>query len=104
MTESLFPNMLIEDLRRRKADIESLARQYGANNIRVFGSVARGEENADSDIDFLVELPRGYDMFRQRLPLTRQLEDITGRRVNLVPEHELNPHLADAIKREAVSI
>ena len=96
--------MLIDDLRQRKKEIETLARRYGAGRIRVFGSVARREETADSDIDLLVELPHGYDMFRQRLPLTSKLEEITGRHVDLIPEHELNERIADFVRREAVNI
>ena len=96
--------MLIDDLRQRKTEIEALARQYGAGNIRIFGSVARREETADSDIDMLVEFPPGYDMFRQRLPLTSRLEEITGRNIDLVPEHELNKRIAETVRREAVNI
>jgi hypothetical protein len=61
--------MLLDELRLNKNRIEALARQYGARHIRVFGSVARCEERPDSDVDFLVDLPRGYDMISQRLPL-----------------------------------
>lgn len=61
--------MLIDELHARKEAIATLANRYGARRIRVFGSVARGEERPDSDIDFLVDFPRGYDLFSQRLPL-----------------------------------
>jgi len=63
--------VLLDDLRVKKEAIISLGNQYGARHIRVFGSVARCEEEADSDIDFLVEFPRGYDLFSQRLPLAK---------------------------------
>ena len=79
-------------------------RQYGARRIRVFGSVARGEERSDSDIDFLVDFPRGYDLFAQRLPLAERLTQITGRRLDLIPEHELSRHLRDAVLKEAVEL
>lgn len=75
-----------------------------ARRIRVFGSVARGEERADSDIDFLVDFPRGYDLFAQRLPLAERLAEITGRRLDLIPEHELNRHLREVVLREAVDL
>lgn len=96
--------MLLEQLRAQKATIIAAAQQYGAQHIRVFGSVARGEERPDSDIDFLIKLPHGYDMFTQRLPLTRRLTEITGRRSDVVPEHELNRHLRDTIMHEAVDL
>ncbi|MDT8410307.1 MAG: nucleotidyltransferase domain-containing protein [Wenzhouxiangellaceae bacterium] len=96
--------MLLDNLRGQRARIEQIARRYGAEKVRVFGSVARGDERRDSDIDILVELPNGYDMFRQRLPLTRELSELTGRRIDLVPEHELNPRFAERVKREAVAL
>jgi len=65
--------MLLDDLRVKKDTIVALGRQYGDRHIRVFESVARYEERPDSDIDFLVEFPRGYDLFSQRLPLAERL-------------------------------
>ncbi len=96
--------MLLDDLRVKKEAIISLGNQYGARHIRVFGSVARCEEEADSDIDFLVEFPRGYDLFSQRLPLAEQLTSLLKRRVDLVPEHELNRHIREQVLREAVEL
>jgi hypothetical protein len=96
--------MLLETLRANRKLIEAACRQFGARRIRVFGSVARGEDRPDSDIDFLVDLPRGYDLFTQRLPLTERLAEITGRRLDVIPEHELNRHLREAILREAVDL
>lgn len=96
--------MLLDQLHARKDTIAALGRRYGARRIRVFGSVARGQERPDSDVDFLVEFDPGYDLFAQRLPLTRQLADLLGRPVDLVPEHELNRHLRDSILQEAVEL
>ena len=96
--------MLLDELRAKKDVITALGGQYGARRIRVFGSVARGEERPDSDVDFLVDFPRGYDLFAQRLPLTEQLADLLKRRVELVPEHELNRHIRDQVMKEAVEL
>lgn len=96
--------MLLDDLHAKKQEINLLATQYGARRIRVFGSVARGEEREDSDIDFLVDFPQGYDLFTQRLPLCEKLMALTGRKVDLVPEHELNRHLREAVLKEAKNI
>lgn len=96
--------MLLEDLQAQREAIAVAARDYGALRIRVFGSVARGEETADSDVDFLVDLPRGYDLFKQRLPLAERLASITGRRVDLIPEHELNRHIRADVLAEAVDL
>jgi len=96
--------MLIDELHAKGAAIAALANQYGARYLRVFGSVARGEERPDSDVDFLAELPRGYDLFGQRLPLTEQLADLLKRRVDLMPEHELNRHIREQVLKEAVEL
>lgn len=96
--------MLLEKLRAQRETILALSDQYGARHIRVFGSVARGEERPDSDVDFLVDFPRGYDLFAQRLPLTERLANLLGRRVELVPEHELNRHIRDRVLKDAVEL
>lgn len=96
--------MLLEDLHRQKPSIEAIAARYGASRIRVFGSVARHEERPDSDVDFLVDLPRGYDLFNQRMPLTEDLSSLIGRRVDLIPEHELNRHIREQVLSEAVEL
>ena len=96
--------MLLDELRNNKAAILALGDRYGARRIRVFGSVARGEEGPDSDVDFLVEFPRGYDLFAQRLPLTEGLSELLHRHVEVIPEHELNRHIRDRVLDEAVSL
>jgi len=89
--------MLLDELRLNKTRIEALARQYGALHIRVFGSVARREERPDSDVDFLVDFPRGYDLLTQRMPHALGLENLLHRKVELVPEHELNRHIRERV-------
>lgn len=96
--------MYLDTLRSRRQAILALSQQYGARRVRVFGSVARGEDRPDSDVDFLVDLPRGYDLFAQRLPLTEELAGLLGRRVEVVPEHELNRHIRDHVLHEAVEL
>ena len=93
--------MLLDELNAQRDAIAALGRRYGARRIRVFGSVARRQETAGSDIDLLVDLPPGYDMFGQRLPLAQQLEQQLGRRIELIPEHELNRHMREHVLREA---
>jgi uncharacterized protein len=96
--------MLLDDLRQHRQALHRLTQQHGARRLRVFGSVARGQERADSDVDFLVELPRGYSLFKQRMPLMQSLADLLHRPVEVIPEHELSPHLREAILREAIEI
>ena len=96
--------MLLDQLRQMNVLLNGTAEQFGASRLRVFGSVARGEESAESDVDFLVEFPRGYDLITQRMPLTQKLADILNRKVELIPEHELNAHMRQKILAEAVSL
>jgi predicted nucleotidyltransferase len=97
-------SMLLEQLRQQKDSIHQACDQFGTKRIRIFGSVARGEERAESDVDMLVELPQSYDMFTQRLALQERLTEIVGRRLDLIPEHELNPHIREAVLKEAVAL
>lgn len=96
--------MLLDHLYQQRAAIEQACHQYGARRIRVFGSVARREDRVDSDVDFLVDLPRGYDLLAQRIPLQRRLTEIIGRPIDLIPEHELSPLMRDSVLREAVEL
>ncbi|MES2662575.1 MAG: nucleotidyltransferase domain-containing protein [Pseudomonadota bacterium] len=96
--------MLLDELRQKKSAIDEILHKYGASRIRVFGSVSRKCERPDSDIDFLVDFPRGYDLFRQRLPMQEALELLFSRRVDLIPEHELNLHLRSSIFNEAIEL
>ena len=96
--------MLLDELHARRSDISELGRRYGARRIRVFGSVARREERPDSDVDFLVDFPPGYDLFAQRLPLAEKLAELLRRAVEVVPEHELNRHIRDRVLGEAIEL
>jgi excisionase family DNA binding protein len=95
---------VLDELLEKKDVIHALAEQFGVRRLRVFGSVSRREEGPDSDIDFVAEFPRGYSMFKQRLPLAEKLEELTGRKVELVPEHELNRRMREAVLQEAVEL
>lgn len=96
--------MLLDQLHAQREAIHTLGSRYGARRIRVFGSVARREERADSDVDFLVDFPPGYDLFHQRIPLTEALALLIHREVDVVPEHELNRHIRAHVFNEAVEI
>ena len=96
--------MLLDEIRQKKATIDALCREYGARRPRVFGSVARREEQAHSDVDVLVDFPRGYDLFAQRFPLAEKLSELLLRKVDLVPEHELNRYIRERALREAVDL
>jgi len=96
--------MTINQLLREKRDeIQSIAAKHGARNVRIFGSVARGEAGADSDIDLLVDTgPETSSWFPAGLVL--DLEGILGCKVEVVTEKGLNPYLRDRVLREAIPL
>jgi len=97
-------NLLLDEPHKKRKLIKRLSQQYGAKKIRVFGSVARGEETPESDIDFLVDFPRGYDLFKQRMPLADQLKKLLGRKIDLIPEHEVSSYIREQVFNEAVEL
>lgn len=74
---------------------------HGVSGLWVFGSAARGELRADSDIDLLVEFGRPVSLF-EFARLRRHLQELLGRPVDLVTREALKPHLRERILREAV--
>lgn len=94
---------IVELVREKREEIQRIAAAHGAHNVRVFGSVARGEAGPDSDIDLLIEAgPTTSSWFPAGLIL--DLEDLLGRRVQVVTEKGLNPYLRDRVLREAVPL
>jgi len=89
----------------KREEILRLAEKHGASNMRVFGSVARGEAAEDSDIDFLVE----WDLTRISsrgggVGLTLELEELLGRKVDVVSEKGLHPRIKKRVLSEAVPL
>jgi uncharacterized protein len=77
--------------------------KHGASNVRVFGSVARGEADETSDIDLLVDLDRGRTLF-DLAALVEELNQATGRRVDVVTERGLRERIHDVVLHEAVAL
>ena len=75
-----------------------MLRRYGVRRIGLFGSFARGEQTANSDLDFLVELEKPD--FGDFMDLAFYLEDRFGRRVELVTNGNLSPYIAPVVERE----
>ena len=94
---------LREVLTRKRDEIAKIAAIHGARNIRVFGSVARGEADEKSDIDFLVEMEPGRSLFDLG-GLLMDLQEVLGRDVDVVTERGLNPRIRDRVLREAVAL
>lgn len=90
-------------LREKRDDIRAIAAKHGAYNIRIFGSVVRGEAGPDSDIDFLIDAgPTTSSWFPAGLILN--LEEILGRRVEVVTEKALNPYIRHHVLAEAIPL
>ena len=92
-----------ELLKERRNEILRIAAQYGAHNVRVFGSVARGEADAASDIDFLVEMQPGRSLLDLG-GLQADLEALLGCRVDVVTEKGLKTRIRGRVLAEAVSV
>jgi predicted nucleotidyltransferase len=90
-------------LRSRRAEILDRAAQRGARNVRVFGSLARGESRPGSDIDLLVEMESGRSLI-DLVGLGQDLEDLLGARVDVISAAGVSPHLRDRIISEAVAL
>lgn len=93
----------IVDLEPYRDAIETVARQYGASNIRVFGSVARGNATSDSDVDFLVTFADGVSLL-DRAGLWLDLQDLLGCSVDVVDDRAIKPRLRQAILGDAVRL
>lgn len=92
-----------ELLKDRREDILRIARQHGAHNVRIFGSVARGDARPDSDIDVLVDLEPGRSLFDLG-GLLIDLQAILGRRVDVVTEKGLRERIRARVLKEAVPL
>lgn len=86
-----------------RPEINRIAAAHGARNVRVFGSVPRGEASTDSDLDLLVDMAEGRNLF-DLVALTEELEEVLGVDVDVVTEGSLSPYLRDRILAEAVSL
>jgi len=91
-----------DDVRRLEERLLRIRESFGVKRIGIFGSVVRGEETPTSDIDILVEFARGRATFRNFMNLIRYLEDLFGRRVDLVTTSGIDPYLRPYIEDEVI--
>jgi predicted nucleotidyltransferase len=94
---------LHEEIHRQRDTLLSIASRYGASNVRLFGSVARGEERTDSDVDLLIDLApeRGFGDY---LGLAEEFESLLHRRVDLLLSRSFSPHFRPFIEAEARTV
>ena len=89
---------------RMTAEIRTIiletAHQHGANNVRIFGSAARGDDSQESDLDLLVEFEHGRSLL-DRIALAQDLEDVLGIKIDVVTEKALHPLIRAEILAQA---
>ncbi len=90
-------------LRRRRAEVLEVAGRHGVHVLGVFGSVARGEDRPDSDVDLLVELPAGMGLFAIA-KVQNELEELLGCQVDLIPESGLKSGVRPAVEADLVRL
>ncbi len=95
--------VLGQRVRRHRVEMQKVLARYGLSNVRVFGSVARGEEVSESDVDLLVDVPAGVG-FVTLGRCQAELERLLGVRVDLVPAGDLKAHVAAEVLAEAVAL
>jgi uncharacterized protein len=97
------PGPSMAELARVRAEILAAAARHGATNVRVFGSVARGDADAKSDVDFLVDFEPGRSLL-DLAGLLVDLEDLLGHSVDVVTEPGLKARIRQRVLAEAVAV
>ena len=97
------PSTTLHWLRENRAQILQTAARHGAGNVRVFGSVVRGQDSPDSDVDLLVTAGRQTSSWFP-VGLVLDLESLLGRRVEVVTDAGLSPFVREEVLREAVAL
>ena len=97
------PLALNKLLQEKREDILRIAKGYGASNIRVFGSVARGESDAKSDIDLLVDLEQGRNLLDLG-GLLMDLQDLLDHKVDVATKQILRPHIREQVLKEVIPL
>jgi uncharacterized protein len=97
-------NMKLSQLiQQNRRQILEIAQGHGARNVRLFGSVARGEATATSDLDLLVEMESGRNLL-DIVAIKQDLEDLLRCKVDVVTEAAISPYLRDKVLHEAVRL
>jgi uncharacterized protein len=89
-----------EVLKKKREEILRVAARHGASNIRIFGSVARGEWDEKSDLDLLVTMEAGRGLL-DHAALWLELQELLGCEVDVVSEKGLRPRIRDNVLKEA---
>ena len=93
----------LELIQDKKSDILAIAARHGAKNLRLFGSVARGEDNEASDIDLLVSMEKNRSLY-DLIGLQQDIQQILKRKVDVLTDKSINSYLQAQILQEAISL
>jgi hypothetical protein len=94
---------MLQFIEEKREQIVQIAEKHGARNVRLFGSVVRGESDDSSDVDFLVTLDENATLLNHAA-LVLELEELLGRRVEVASDRGLRPRIKDRVLSEAVSL
>ena len=92
-----------EDIRSRRDAILEIARQYGAHNVRIFGSVARGDAGEDSDLDLIVRFEPGRSLLDHG-GLIMDLRELLSVKVDVIDEQAMRDRFRNHVMREAIPL
>jgi len=95
------PESFDDELTEIRRDLRRIAAAHGAKNVRLFGSVGRGEQGASSDLDLLVDMEEGRTLF-DLIALSNDLGEQLGVKVDVVTEASLSPYMRGRVLDEAV--
>lgn len=90
-------------IKNKRKDILRIAARYGARNVRIFGSIVRGEATIDSDVDFLVDMEPGRSLFDLG-GMLMDLQDLLACKVDVVTEKGLRARIRDSVLKEAIQL
>ena len=93
----------LDPIRQNRDYIVAIAARHGATEVRLIGSMARGEARPDSDVDLLVKWRPGSSLFDQAA-LMLELEELLGRKVDIASDGWLRPRVRESVYRDAVTL
>lgn len=90
-------------IKSKREAILDIAKKYGATKLSVFGSMARGEESPESDVDIIVEMEKGSSLL-DIIAIKQDIEELLGRKVDIVTEASISPYIRNTVLKEAVNL
>lgn len=94
---------IVEFIEKNRKDILSIARKHGALNVKLFGSLAKGTANEESDVDILVSMEPGSSLF-DIIAIKQDLEDLLKRKVDVVTENSISSYIREEVLKEAINL